>query len=500
MNRMNRYKAGQAAFLSALLAALTLALRDPRIPLGVRGEWEWLRVSLPTDPAYLAVAATAVSAHAALAWIGAKDLMRIPAKSPFSLREALRILVLFVSTVAAQTLVMSAAADGHGLDKWAIALHNPGSSGYYLVAKRSAADLKTFLFEYPRWIKKQDSLHIGTHPPGLIVIAAGTRRLLEANPGLRNAILDHMPNSTARAFRALDGVPNLKPWERLEATDRAALALIGGLTLVICSATVAPLYLAVRARGSAWEAWSASAVWGLIPAAVLFQPIADTAFPFLSTTAVALSARPRGFLAPALAGIVLAVGMQLSLVFLPVGLVVALVIATAPETTRSRKIGFIVATGIGFLAFTAAVRIGTGADPFAIWIENLKHHAHFYVEFPRTYRKWLAVAPLETVVAVGLPVSWAIARSVVFRKATSLFWAGFAVVALLHLSGRNLGETARLWLPFYPLSLTPIALGLDRREPKPADLFAIAFFNGIQTLIMQSSIQVVYPDWEKYRI
>ena len=119
----------------------------------------------------------------------------------------------------------------------------------------------------------------------------------------------------------------------------------------------------------------------------------------------------------------------------------------------------------------------------------------FYVEFPRTYRKWLVVAPLETAIAIGLPASWAIAHAVVFGKAPRVFWAGFAVIALLHLSGRNLGKAARLWLPFFPLLLTAIGPGLNRRAPRASDIFTLACLTGLQVLLIQSHVQVVYPDW-----
>ena len=49
----------------------------------------------------------------------------------------------------------------------------------------------------------------------------------------------------------------------------------------------------------------------------------------------------------------------------------------------------------------------TGADPFVIGRWNLHHHARFYDEYPRTYRLWLVVNPIELPIALGLPsVVW----------------------------------------------------------------------------------------------
>src|SRR6185312_16418213 len=111
----------------------------------------------------------------------------------------------------------------------------------------------------------------------------------------------------------------------------------GCTVLLFCAGTVVPLYLLARACMPAASAWAAAALWPLVPAAILFQPTADTAFPVLSTSALALAAwaarsKSRAAARPALAcscGVVLAIGMQFSLVFLPVGLAVALLLASA---------------------------------------------------------------------------------------------------------------------------------------------------------------------------
>ena len=117
--------------------------------------------------------------------------------------------------------------------------------------------------------------------------------------------------------------------------DRAALYLASLLTLLACAGTVVPLYLLGRSALPAAAAWAAAAFWPLVPAANLFQPDADTAYPFAlhrgpgpGGLGGAMGSRERG-LCPALvlafvAGLVLAVGMFFTLAFLPVGLIVAL--------------------------------------------------------------------------------------------------------------------------------------------------------------------------------
>ena len=86
--------------------------------------------------------------------------------------------------VAVQMAVQEGAPPGYGLAKWAFVLVQPGSSGYYTVAKNEVRDLPAFLAAYPDWIKRQDALHIGTHPPGLVVASWAILRAMERHPEL----------------------------------------------------------------------------------------------------------------------------------------------------------------------------------------------------------------------------------------------------------------------------------------------------------------------------
>ena len=70
--------------------------------------------------------------------------------------------------------------------KWAYVNYFGASTGYYQVARKQAvADPWKFLAEYPVWIQRQDSLHIGTHPPGLIALQCLLIRTMEQNPDCR---------------------------------------------------------------------------------------------------------------------------------------------------------------------------------------------------------------------------------------------------------------------------------------------------------------------------
>jgi hypothetical protein len=241
-------------------------------------------------------------------------------------------------------------------------------------------------------------------------------------------------------------------------------------------------------------------LWPLVPAAILFQPVADTAFPLPATLALALAAHAgragssRGSALAAAAGVVLALGMAFTLAFLPVGLVVGLVLVSTPGVGSRRRGGLLLATGAGFLAPTLVFWLASGANPFVIWWQNQRNHARFYEEYHRTYRAWVLVNPVELALALGIPATlWAIAGLTSPRSAPRVAWATLAVLVLLTLSGRNLSEVARLWLPFMPALLTASGHGLVRLGCGPVALGAAVALEGAETLVLQAMIQVVYP-------
>ena len=165
---------------------------------------------------------------------------------------------------------------------------------------------------------------------------------MKANPGSgHSCLLDQMPRRSRPgfAFSATDDPRPLLP------AERAALYATALLTLLACAGTVVPLYLLARAVLPAQAAWAAAALWPLAPAANLFQPVADTAYPFfphrpwlwppgpLDCSAGQVVPRRAATALAAASGLVMALGMFFTLAFLPVGLIVGL---TLVLTVRDR--------------------------------------------------------------------------------------------------------------------------------------------------------------------
>ena len=484
---------------AALVLVVALAVGSALVPLGVRGEWEWLRVKVPPPWDGLALAGLGVAAYAGFAGLGFKALGR----NPLPRVEMTWLTGLLAAALAVQMVVPMGAASGYDLSKWAAVNYLPGSTGYFKIARQQAIrDPWKFMADYSDWIRNQDSLHIGTHPPGLIAAQCVLINVMQQNPGLADFLLDHMPATVAMGFRVFGG----NDPQPLSRSDRAALYATAILTLLACAGTVVPHYLVARVALPAPGAWAAAALWPLAPAANLFQPVADTAYPFLSTTALALAAGATrcyrgngrslavGVVMATLSGAVMAVGMFFTLAFLPVGLTVALVVCCDRAVSWRWRALLIGAIGSGFLLLLCCAWAVTGANPLVIGRWNLHHHARFYDEYPRTYRLWLVINPLELAIALGLPsVVWCIIALREPRKLPISVWSTLLVIALANLVGRNMGEVARLWMLYMPPILVGAGYGCARWGLSPAAVAWSIALLGAQTLALQSLIQVVYP-------
>ena len=483
---------------ATLVVGLGLGIAGRRFSLGVPGEWEWLRLPAAVEPNVLslALAIACLGGFALFAAQGARSIARRPGSVG---REVAWVAALAGAAVLVQALIQEGAPSGYGLAKWIVALRDEGSSGYQTVARtQMPTGLGPFLRAYPAWVEKQDSLHIGTHPPGLFVLTRLINVLAQDHPGLARWVVVHAPGSVEPAILAYRDLASS------QLDELAALIINGALTLVASALTVVPLYLLARSSGPPERAWAAAVLWPLMPATILFQPTADTAFPFLSVTALAAAAwtvRTLGGAARSLcaasAGLALAVGMQFTLAFLAVGLVVAVVLLASPgpgSWSWRARLELIAATGLGFALATAGWWAATSANPLVIWWTNQAHHAQFYQTYPRSRAAWAGVNLAESIVAVGVAsVVWAILGLAHWRTVPPVTWATVLVLVILTVTGRSLSEVARLWLPMYPAILLGAAVAWERWGRLPSSLGWTVALVGAQTLWLECSIQVVYP-------
>jgi hypothetical protein len=79
------------------------------------------------------------------------------------------------------------------------------------------------------------------------------------------------------------------------------------------------------------------------------------------------------------------------------------------------------------------------------------------------------------------------------RAGRELAWATLGTLAFLTLTGKNLSEVARLWLPLMPPLVAASGAGGERVGAGPIGLAGTLALLGVQALVLESLVQVVYP-------
>lgn len=476
------------AIATLMTIVLTGGLRSGMIVPGWAGEWTW-DILEPEERPLAGDLIVAVCGLAVFAGWAALGYRRLSVASRLTRAgQAFWVSTLLPMGLLVQLALLWGAPAGYGLAKWS-SLWMAGSSGYFSVAEKEMDDTARFLRDYPAWIRGQGVLHIGTHPPGLFLLSKGILTLTGDHPRVGEAIDRFVPKGMKRDLQAILGP--------LPTKSRAAIALAGGGTLITGVLTVLPLYALVRgAGGSASTAWAAAALWPVVPSAILFHPTSDTLYPVLSTLAMALAVRGRG-VGAFLSGLVLGLGMLFSLVFLAVGLIVAMLLIAGSKDEAGwwkRAIALLLWTGLGFGLICLSWWLATGANPFLIWWWNQRNHSGFYGEYPRTYLVWILINPVELLVALGIASAvWALVGLLTRGRGAWPAVCVLVVLVVLTLSGRSLSEVARLWLPLLPGLLCASGAGLDRLGAGGGALAVSVCLVGLEVLALQSTLQVVYP-------
>jgi hypothetical protein len=453
-----------------LVAAGSLAvLWLTPIPLGIPGEWVWDRIPFVSDewPAVVLgwlAAALVGGLYIAFAVFAAA---RLEAASRGQIAAWLSGLTVggFAWLWAVQD---SPARPEYGMTKTAWALYFPGPEGYFDQARYQMRDVPSYLAGYEKLMTQGDVLHLGTHPPGLMLFHRACLNLCANVAAIRDFLLRTQPAAFKQALDATEEFNRGKPNE-ITPNDRAALWLAALITQILAAAALIPVYLLVRRDFPRPVAWLSAAIWPLVPALAVFLPKSDALLPFFGVMFLWLWLE--GFRLGRLglcflAGATFWLAMFLSLAILPIGAAAALltfweaVICAKAERVSIRPRDLAArfgAAGIGWGLPVVALGVLFKLNLLGVWSWNYRNHAAFYQHYVRSYWLWLLANPIEFAFALGAPLAlaavlgvWLQLRGGWRRRAAGPAWCLTAVWLLLWLSGKNMGEAARLWLILTP--------------------------------------------------
>ncbi len=473
-------------FVPALLSLIVLAaIWFTGIPLGIPGEWVWDRVG-PPDDWLLTILFAGIWGLIYFAFVWAGDGRMAGCRS---FEANLWLCGLVLAGFGWLWVAQDAAPAGYRHSKSAWVLFYPASSGYFQLARDHDRDFDQFLRDYEKLMAEGDVLHVGTHPPGLAMAYHGLIRVCRASPGLCALLRSTEPAAMSDALdmiaRNHAGTP-----QALRAEHRGTIWLAALLTQLAAAATVVPLFLLIRRDFTRQTAWLAVSLWPAVPALALFLPKSDVLYPLLGVLLWYFwltGWEERSTWRSVLAGTTLLIGLCLSLALIPVWVGLGVITLwrgwfcdpeeRVPDATS--KLWFAKSwAAVGFLVPAVGLWWFKGVNLLAVWIWNYRNHAGFYAEYPRTYWKWLAVNPLEFCIAAGIPLAcaalwggWRIVSPQRRSRRAGLVWTCLIVGGLLWISGKNMGELARLWILLMPplVWLAAGALPADNEPMSPPD-------------------------------
>ncbi|MFO0945982.1 MAG: hypothetical protein U1D30_08555 [Planctomycetota bacterium] len=450
-------------WLPLAAAAGTLALLASDLPLGILGEWVWNR-----SPRLPAIGRWFLPAVAGFVYIGFVLWGRRRVAAGGMGAVALLLPLLLVAAFLLHAAILDLPDIGWGVERWPATLYFPATSGYFTVA-RTIDDGRAFLAHYETWIQHQDNFHIGTHPPGLIVIFHSIQRFFEQHPRQASSLVSYLPE------RFMDGLVQSAGTKGISIPEQATLAVVAILTWVTYLWTILPIYANARLGASRENAWLAAAAWPLVPAGPLFLPVSDCLFPFVSASLVWLmlqSPASRLSLLEFLAGSLLVLGLFVSLAFLailPIAIGSRLLHGWRARGTPWRGLIGVIWFAAGTVSALIWFYWWFDVNLIAVWRENLAKHAGFYDRMPRTYFPWIGLNLVEFAISTG-PI-WFVAAFLPFllrpwftipaSRLGALQCGWWMTMILLDLSGRNLSETARLWILLTPFACTGLGWYLE---------------------------------------
>ncbi len=499
----------------AVVQAFILLARS--IPLGIPEEWVWHRIPAGTVLGFNLICAIIVLLlyFLFLRW-GMKNIGRCSSLS----RNGLLVALSIASVVVMWTLK---AIPGHifGQAGMSWVTYYPRMSGYFTEAVTGEWSTKQFLQNYEQTAREGDYLHQGTHPPGLILYYRFLYNLCQSSPSLTRFILSTEP------FEVRAGLDQLEEQARaghqpFPPSQRAALWLSVVATLFICAASVIPIYSILVRSCSPAVAFAFCGLWPLVPAATLFAPKSDLLLAFFSVLLACLwtsAITSRKLLIALLAGFVFWLAMMTSLAIIVTAVILSLwtILETARLYQENKKEGIslsrtlplfplaVISTGL----LIPCLLMGSFFDLnlFSVWLINLSKHAEFYEHNSRTFFLWLMVNPVEMAFSLGIPLftlagftCTEIIKSRSYSSPSLLSLSTVFVWLLLVISGKNMGEAARLWIFLMPLMLCAAGQCLNHASlkkqnqeaaPFPFSLWAILFVT--QAVLALVTIAVVDP-------
>lgn len=460
-------------WLSVAVTLIVLLCR--RIPLGIPDEWTWHRHSFPenllelTDRFLLPVIF-----GGGLVFFCRRVDRRIGRST--QLARAVFLMILCASSFFWIRLAMNAASTPHRELRPLWVLYDKYASGYFYEAAFHIESPRQLLSAYEERVSGGDVLHEGTHPPGLFLASRWAIETAKRFPDPGDLATFLQPRDTLRVFRMAETETGME--RPLTGTELSGLCLLSVTSLLITSLAPLAVYGIMTFLTGPRSAWRSAALTLTIPSVAVFAPRSDVVYATSASVLLLLivhtvisTSRWKTAVLSVLTACMTLVCLLFSLAHLPVlvagGIFGVLTFWQSGNGMRRRLVARLLLSVSCFAAAVIAFSLLTECALWRVWRWNLHNHSGFYLQFPRTRWKWMLECPVELAFAAGLPLTLLAIRNVAgilplfFQSLRENRGAGDSLTpqtqramlvfslsvtwAMLWLSGKNMGEAARLW-------------------------------------------------------
>jgi hypothetical protein len=359
---------------------------------------------------------------------------------------------------------------------------NPDLNGYFTAATK-ISNISDLLRNYNDTVLKLP-MHAQGHPPGAILFF-----------WVINKLSVFLPDMT-RSFSPTHG-DVLKVWRTLLPAERTGAVLAGFLIPLLSMLTLIPIYKISKYLYNVKVAVRGVFLYISVPSIVLFIPINDVFLPLFVTTAFLFfikGIQTKSVAKMFTSGFLFACSLFFSLSLLPLLVLFFLYYAlSAKRSIAEPKTYF--AQGV-FFAF------GLFLLPFLLL---LFFHFNFFavsktlmsgLPKERKYFVWVFYNLYDFFVFVGIPLFLltiiclkSSIQQIIERKYASLdkvFVAFVTMLLFLDISGSVRGEVGRIWIPFVPFLIIPLANFLTTYlKFSKNNLLLLLALQLIQVLVMQ---------------
>jgi hypothetical protein len=528
---LKRVRSDLALSLGVLIAVASTAfwLWLAKWPLGVAGEWTIKPNTGPWPPGAWGLPLATLGIFGGFAALSAYDRFK-RAKNQRERAASTRLCLLGIALL---TFLWPWSLLGPGGTSNLVASQWSDIANEYFSTAYQIEDARDFSQAFAATRQNPDAVaqaHVATHPPGAVLFYYGARRIYEAVPFLQKAFSSAAASLTSESVAGLAvrsnelrrsaarsaGIPDVPPnlpvaavggavWSAFLISLLLALA-VPAIYLIAASQSISTHDDEQSRQSAEIRGLIAAALWALAPAVSLFAFTLDGVIASgaaWTLAFLALSRRDGRAFWMIAAGAMLALSSYISFGVLAAGVTVVIAVLALRRKEPWALVRDVVLFLLGFFVVWLAIVATLPMSPVAVFSQAMEAH-RFATVNARSRPAWTVLNLLSFAVFCGWPViaaalcaawrNWREARDrrklakeaelveANWKIPLAIGMANLAVIVLLDLSGKALGEVERLWMFLLPPLCVLAALQLARTNIKTvAALLALLAF---QTLLM----------------